>query len=312
MTWYACSVFFFSCSLDLSFSSGLGVGGFVLTGDFSLAVSLLQMGTPESTLSLASSCTQQALQCPLKRVFFPFPILKRPHYLPPKSSPRLDLESSSRKPLPEAGVPGSEFSESSWKSSLRSPTPRVCDWAGVRWGWRICISNKFSDDMHVAGLRTTLRTADPTLSHNSISLYQRWIGVGPEQVDQWDARRGVVWAKGCEQLFPLHRSSLPATLCETKAPWWVAAATLTIWAVDLQGSWCCGLLRRKMKRIWDPNDVKPAHLWYDGDDDWNLGTSLKHSEINLLRTQDFHVLGRAVRTLRLWLSSRVRLPMHEP
>ena len=67
-----------------------------------------------------------------------------------------------------------------------------------------------------------------------------------------------------------------------------------------------------MKRIWDPNDIKPSHLWDDGDDDWNLGTSLKHSEINLLRTQDFHVLGRAVRTLRLWLSSPGRLPMQEP
>lgn len=36
-----------------------------------------------------------------------------------------------------------------------------------------------------------------------------------------------------------------------------------------------------MKRIWDPDDIKPSQLWDDGDDDWNLGTSLKHSEINL-------------------------------
>ena len=171
--WHSMRVvlFFSSCPFDLSFSSGVGVGGLVLRGDFSLAVSLLQMQTPESTMSLASCCPQQALQCPLKRVFFPAPTLKRPHYLPPKSSPRLDLESSSRRPLPKAGVPGSESLESSWKSSPLGPTPRVCDWAGVRRGWRICISNKFSGDVHVAGFGSILRTADPTLSHNSIWLW---------------------------------------------------------------------------------------------------------------------------------------------
>lgn len=117
-------------------------------GDVSLTVSLLQMDVPGSTVSITSLPTAWAA-VPTEEGILPLPTPRYLTYLPPKEALRPGPWEWCKKWFSNLSM--HQHSLGACERPTHGAIPWVCDWVAMRWGSRICLSDKFSGEAHAAG-----------------------------------------------------------------------------------------------------------------------------------------------------------------